>query len=729
LLGIHRNWAFLIFVAWGSLAAGSAGQDGSTSNPAPRLEDLRSGDVIVRRAAASRFRLAEKSLQQKALPTLIDLLMKEKDGQLRLAVLDAVTALGPDAEPAIPALVHTLRTSYGGARQEESHQDYRSALALAAIGKPAVEGLCGLLEDPKENVRAEAVMSLGRIGPDASAAVNDLVARLGDKSDRIGREVSLALGRLGPSAIEPLIAASSDQNPTIRVRAIEGLGFLSAPNDRVFAGLIEVSREADPRACAEAVRSLGRLNCPEEALVPILKASLRRKDETVRRAVVDLLVERRSLLPGMASELESLLAAEDAGVSRHAAFLLGKMGPEAAPRLVNALTHRESRIDQIAEALAQVGRPALGLLTQAIESPKPRLRRGAALALGQIRPLAPGVVPKLILGLNDPDVEVKTAFLTAIGELGRRGSEAVPTVRALLQDESAEVRLQVVVILGRSAPRDDLLVGDLSSLLQDSDSRVQGKAIDLLQSLGPLARRSLTAVVGLLTSPDPEVRRSAVEFLESHGPAAVEAVPELSTLLADPSPKIRMAAARTLGKLGKPAQPSVGPIAALLGDEHSEVREVAAFALGNLELDADTLHPHLGKALRDEKVEVRRAAAKSIQRLGPSGAILIPDIIAMAANKENQRSVDRLLRPFERTGPDVRSLPELIKQLEHEQVVVRLLAIKFLGLAGREATEAIPALERFREDPSADIRQQAKTACEQIKNDLPSPREKPRIQE
>src|SRR5438445_9010680 len=42
---------------------------------------------------------------------------------------------------------------------------------------------------------------------------------------------------------------------------------------------------------------------------------------------------------------------------------------------------------------------------------------------------------------------------------------------------------------------------------------------------------------------------------------------------------------------------------------------------------------------------------------------------------------------FEQGGPDVRSLPELVKQLEHEQVAVRLLAIKFLGLAGRSRSE------------------------------------------
>ena len=67
-------------------------------------------------------------------------------------------------------------------------------------------------------------------------------------------------------------------------------------------------------------------------------------------------------------------------------------------------------------------------------------------------------------------------------------------------------------------------------------------------------------------------------------------------------------------------------------------------------------------------------------------------------------------------GPDQRSLPELIKQLENKQASVRRLAIKFLGLAGQSATAALPALERLREDPSAEVRKQAEVASDQIKN-------------
>ncbi len=55
---------------------------------------------------------------------------------------------------------------------------------------------------------------------------------------------------------------------------------------------------------------------------------------------------------------------------------------------------------------------------------------------------------------------------------------------------------------------------------------------------------------------------------------------------------------------------------------------------------------------------------------------------------------------------------------------MRLLAIKFLGLAGRNARDAIPALERMRDDPSVEVRKQAQAACERIKSDVASARKK-----
>ncbi len=714
-----RDWSWLpvLIAVCGATPSSIAGEDSPAAARAEAIvTDLRGKSVEARRTAAEKLRLSQKPMQVAALPVLIDLLMKEKDGQVRLAVLDTVTALGPDAAPAVPALVHTLRTRYGGSNLEESHQDYRSALALAAVGKPAVEGLRGLLGE-KVGVRAEAIMGLGRIGPDASAAVPDLIRLLGDQDERIGREACVALGRIGDAAVGPLLVAAVDEKAVIRARAMESLGYALSADDRVRQVVLNAARDASPPVRAASLKALDRLELPADVVVPILKENLGNANEDVRTAVVDLLMRRRGLLPDLLPELDSLLTADNAEVSHVAAFLAGKAGAPAAGRLIEALGRRNSRIDQIADGLAEIGRPVVGALNDALKDAEPRVRRGAALALGQIRPMAPGTPQRLAAGLDAREPEVRIAFLTAIGYLGPRAAESVPAVRPLLRDGTAEVRFKAIEFLARAAPRDARLLADLTPLLDDPEPRVQCKTIDTIRGLGPLSREALPAVIGKLTSPSPDVRLAAAELVKTHGPAAAGAVPALIELLDDPELKLKVAAAQSLATIGKPAQPAFDRLNQLLSADQPETREAAIAAIGSLALEADILRPALIKALRDPKQEVRRSAARAIQKLGPEGAVFIPDLILLAEKSENLRTVSRLLRRFETQGPDVRSLPELIKHLDHSQDSVRLLAIKFLALAGANAKDALPALERMRSDPSAEVRKQAEAASKRIKNE------------
>jgi HEAT repeat protein len=717
LLARKLRWALLV-AACAALSTRGTAQDTSSSDQADALiEGLRAKSVEARRNAATNLRMSSSIIQRKALPAMIDVLEKEPDGQVRLSVLDALAALGRDAAPAVPALIRTLRTDVGGRGEEALHQDYRSALALAAIGKPAVDGLRSLLTERKANVRAEAIMALGRIGPDAATAIPDLIPMLAEKIERIAQEVPPALGRIGNTAIEPLIAAAASGDVNVRAHAVASLGSLAVPNDQVHEAILKHARDQAPEVRAAAMEALAGFKLPDDTLLPLVKQNVRDDEERVRLAVVNLLVDRRPLLDRMAPDLGSLLIARNDGVARHAAFLLGKAGPPAAPILLNALAQSTSRVDQIAEALAQIGRPIVGSLTNAIKAPEPRLRRGAALALGQIRPVAASTLQNLSVGLEDHDPEVRAAFLTAIGYFGPRAREAAPAVRNMLRDQSPAIRAQAIGVLSQRAPRDDRLLGDLIALLEaDTDSQVQRQAIETIHALGPPGRRALPAVIAKLDATHPaEVRLAAVQMIESHGQAAAAAVPALCILLGDESPKLQSIAARTLGTMGKTAQPAFAMLTAQLKSKNAEVREAAALTLGSLELSALTIRPHLSPALKDDKQEVRRAAMKAIQRLGPQGAIFIPDIILLAEKKENLRAVERMLRRFESAVPDVRSLPELIKQLQHDQVAVRLLAIKFLALAGQSAKEALPALERLREDASPEVRKQAAAASERIK--------------
>ena len=207
-------------------------------------------------------------------------------------------------------------------------------------------------------------MSLGRIGPDAAPAVVELIPLLGDKNERIGREAVVALGHIGASAIDPLVAACTAQDVTVRQRAVESLGHSSAPGENAKQAVLKNTADAAPQVRAAAVKALAGFGLGDDAILPVVKDTLRDADENVRLAVVNLLVQRRTLLRRYGADLQLLLSAKDDGVARHAAFLLGKSGPEAGPLLFTALHEQSSRIDQIAAALAQIGRPLVDALAQ-----------------------------------------------------------------------------------------------------------------------------------------------------------------------------------------------------------------------------------------------------------------------------------------------------------------------------------------------------------------------------
>ncbi len=89
-----------------------------------------------------------------------------------------------------------------------------------------------------------------------------------------------------------------------------------------------------------------------------------------------------------------------------AADSLGKIGPEAVPRLSDLLQDRDPEVRQVAaRILARIGPDAAAAVPDLIEllqDPHPQVRRAAVRALGQIGPQAGAAVPAL-LQLLDTD--------------------------------------------------------------------------------------------------------------------------------------------------------------------------------------------------------------------------------------------------------------------------------------------------------------------------------------
>ena len=145
---------------------------------------------------------------------------------------------GPGRPRARPHAADRLRRR---ADRRPAHQDYRSALALAAIGKPAVEGLRGLLGEQKENVRAEVVMALGRIGPDAGAGrPRPRPLCSATRASGSGARPRRARADRPGGGSSRLIAASADRDVKVRAGAVEAPGAVGRAGRR--------RASVDPRA-------------------------------------------------------------------------------------------------------------------------------------------------------------------------------------------------------------------------------------------------------------------------------------------------------------------------------------------------------------------------------------------------------------------------------------------------------------------------------------------------
>src|SRR4051794_9652935 len=87
----------LAVVLCGSSATLGLAVDGPAIDRArAMIKDLEAENVEVRRAAAVGIRSSPRDVQRASVPELIDRLMKDTDGQVRLAVLDTLFALERD---------------------------------------------------------------------------------------------------------------------------------------------------------------------------------------------------------------------------------------------------------------------------------------------------------------------------------------------------------------------------------------------------------------------------------------------------------------------------------------------------------------------------------------------------------------------------------------------------------------------------------------------------------
>jgi len=281
----------------------------------------------------------------------------------------------------VPDLARRLSPEPGRGDPDSRRRPYHAA-AIGMIGhRSGLPALVAALDDPDEQVRRQAALSLGVLaGPEDEEAVNGLVSRLlKDRDDFVKAHAAWSLGEIGaPAAAPALVSAWQKGTNLVSPCALLGLGLL-----------LRGSGDADL----------------EKRLVPALRREFRTCGNAKIRGAIAIAL-------GLAGDRASVPALEKvvAGggnptVRRHAATALGLIGDAAAAPALREALERRTEPDLVREAaiaLAAMGdKKAAEALLDLIEKARAdHAKMTAAVALGRI---ATPLEAKALIGiLEDP---------------------------------------------------------------------------------------------------------------------------------------------------------------------------------------------------------------------------------------------------------------------------------------------------------------------------------------
>lgn len=329
--------------------------------------------------------------------------------------------LGADA---VPVLMDALQTQDPGLPAI-----YQQILARIPSASPE---LAKALTSAHPLIRGR-VAEIFAISRDKSA-VPVLIEALHGEFFTVKSRAAIALGNIGDARVLPeLLPLLKDKENEVRIAACIAIGKFRDPS--TFDELANVTLD-DPviEVRQAAVKALGDSRHP--AAIPFLMEALRdsfwwfEREQSTR----DLFAAIENMGGDVVEPLIEALGDREGTVRRFAAMILGKLrDPRAIEELGMTLYDLHHDVSQAAaEALAQFGADAVGVLSEALSHPEAGVRERAIHGLGLIRDER--VVPLLIERLNDPDRVVRKQAIQSLG--GLQAKRAVPALQQIAADRS-----------------------------------------------------------------------------------------------------------------------------------------------------------------------------------------------------------------------------------------------------------------------------------------------------
>jgi HEAT repeat protein len=242
----------------------------------------------------------------------------------------------------------------------------------------------------------------------------------------------------------------------------------------------------------------------------------------------------------------------------------------------------------------------------------------------------------------------------------------------------------------------------LVALLGHKDRRLAATAKAFLTEKG---KGAVGALVKGLAGNHAGVRAECARVLGRLRQEAQPAVTALAKALADTDPHVRVATANALGGIGQGAKAAVPALVRAVKEDGSNVlpsvRPPAAAALGWIGDARPQVVAALAELLKDKMLRhdanSYAAVAYALGRLGPAAASAVP-VLAEQVQDKNNRQRRYALRSLTRIGPAATGALIRVLGDAKDGVDMRVEAAHALGRFGAAAKEALPVLEKVRNE-------------------------------
>jgi HEAT repeat protein len=538
--------------------------------------------------------------------------LQSSEPMVRTAAATLMAHLGPRAAPAVPALCAAIRQSYPAQFDPSQPStfiigaDWAYWQALAAIGPAAAMPVAELLQHEHPLVRLLAATILGEMGPAAAEAAADALQKaLQDPIGNVAIEAAGALLRLGVA-----------QEAALRT--------------------LQMAIEAPDRIALSAIALLPRLGQAGQKLLPVALAQLSSDNPYARYAAVGLIA---TLAPEQAQrylpQLAELTTDNQELIRQQVAVVLQKLGPAggaAATAVARAWQQEQSEAmrDAWIDALLAMGaeaRPALKTLLQAAADEQLPVNRRLRLiaALPQVDASAAATLELLLEQSRARDADIRAAAAQALGQMRPLPPAAVERLITLAQQDNrwAPRRAALLALLAAGTQAQSA-----HTPLQTLAQRTPPDALALLAQAASAAvakqpARARQIVQAALRSPKADIRTAALEALLILTPTPAE-LPILQRLLTEPSTDSRLLAARAIGRLGPAAQSAVPQLTALLDQNEPTVQQAALEALGQMGPPARAAAERIRRLSEDPQLGA--AARQTLEKLGWPAPPLSPPL-------------------------------------------------------------------------------------------------------